>query len=480
MVVDVARGSIIYYGTQAQQQQLADLLKEIGAEDERVVVRTYRLRHSQAENVADLLDAMISGKGLGSDSSLLPDNSSVIRNVQPVITASGDLQLFGPGGDEVSGSFDPDKVFVVPDELNNQVVVRAPLGQQEELGKLIERLDLRRPQVYIEAMIISVTDTRDFRLAVETQILNGQYGFQSNFGLSTASGASSTAAGDFQSQRSVLASLTGGTLALIQSESIPFIINAVRTNTDAKIISQPALLVNNNEEATLASVDEQPTTSQSQTDSSTVTSFDGFEEAGTTLTVTPTISEGGFLRLQYEVELSSFVGTGSNGIPSPKQTNNISSAVTVPSDATIVVGGITVNNRRETVERIPLLGDIPLLGHLFRDTSQISTNSVLYIFLTPRIMTDPNFYDLKLFTQGPQSEVDVDQGVPELEPVVITNSRTANAWTPPPPEPVAREGAFAAPAIQSPAPANPAPTPAPTPDADTLDLTIEPLDNTGG
>lgn len=481
MVVDVGRGSIVYYGTEAQQTQLSDLLEEIGAEDERVVVRTYRLRHAQAETVADLLDALISGQGLGSDGGLLPDNSGVrnaqiVTGVQPVITPEGELQLFGPGGDEVSGAFDPDQVFVVPDELNNQVVVRAPLGQQEELAKLIDRLDLRRPQVYIEAMIVSVTDTRDFRLAVETQILNGQFGFQTNFGLSSASGDP----GDFQSQRNVLATLTGGTMAMIQSESIPFIINAIRTNTDAKIISQPSLLVNNNEEATLASVDEQPTTSTSQGDNSTITSFEGFEEAGTTLTVTPTISEGGFLRLQYEVELSSFTGTGSGGVPSPRQTNNVSSAVTVPSDATIVVGGITVSNLRNTVRRIPLLGDIPGLGHLFRDTSQIKTNSVIYVFITPRIMTDPNFYDLKLLTEGPQARVEVDQGVPDLEPAVIKGARTP-AWTPPPREPTPtpatdapRPGAFVAP--------EPEPV-ATAPGDDTGDapsLRIEPLDANGG
>lgn len=457
MVVDVARGSIVYYGTAAQQAELEALLSQIGAEDERIVVRAYRLHHAQAETVAELLNAIISGQGLSGDSPLLPDSvgasSSVVRrDFRPVVTPDGGVTLVDSAGGEVSGAFDPNTVVVVPDALNNQLVVRAPLGQQEELGRLVDKLDLRRPQVYIEALIVSVTDTKDFRLAVETQILNGQYGFQTNFGLSTPAGASGTSPGDFQEQRNVLANLAGGTFALIQSESIPVIINAIRTNTDARIVSQPALLVNNNEEATLASVDEQPTTSQSQTDSSTITSFDGFEEAGTTLTVTPTISEGGYLRLEYEIELSSFTSAGSDGIPSPRQTNNVASSVTIPSDATIVVGGITSNNKRETVRRIPLLGDIPGLGHLFRDTSEITNNSVLYVFITPRIMTDPNFYDLRLLSRGPQSEVAVEGTVPELEPVRIgTGRRATRDWgseLPPAPGPEAdpaRQGAFIAP-----------------------------------
>ncbi len=424
MVVDVARGTIVYYGTASQQEQLAALLEEIGAEDERIVVRAYRLHHAQAETVAELLNAVITGQSVGGDSPLLPDSggvrSAVAPELRPEILPDGSIALVGAGGDEVSGAFDPDLVIVVPDEGNNQIVVRAPIGQQDQLERLINRLDLRRPQVYIEAMIVSVSNTDNFRLAVETQILNGQWGFQSNFGLS------SVGADGFQDQRVVNGGLTGGLFALVQSQSIPVIINALKTDTDARIVSRPSLLVNNNEEATLASVDEQPTTETSQGETTTTTSFAGFEQAGTNLTVTPTISEGGYLRLEYDVELSAFTGAATgDGIPAPRQTNNVSSSVTVPSDATIVVGGITVTNVSETIRRIPLLGHIPGVGHLFRDTSEVKTDSVVYIFITPRIMSDPNFYDLKLFSKGPQAEVSVDAGLPDLEPVTMRTSRSA-------------------------------------------------------
>ncbi|GJM19844.1 MAG: hypothetical protein DHS20C14_20570 [Phycisphaeraceae bacterium] len=439
MVVDVERGTIVYYGTESQQEQLAALLKEIGAEDERIVVRSYRLHHALAETVAELLNNVITGESAASDSPLLPGSSGVrseiARDLTPVVNSDGELTLIGPGGDEVGGAFDPNLVIVVPDEANNQIVVRAPIGQQEQLERLISRLDLRRPQVYIEALIVSVSNTDNFRLAIETQILNGQWGLQSSFGLSTPDTG-------FQDQRSVAPGLLGGTFALIQSQSIPVIINALKTDTDARIVSRPSLLVNNNEEAILASVDEQPTTETNIGDTATTTSFSGFEQAGTSLTVTPTISEGGYLRLTYEVELSSFTGTAtSDGIPSPRQTNNVQSSVTVPSDATIVVGGIAVTNARETIRRIPLLGHIPGIGHLFRDTNVVETESVLYIFITPRIMSDPNFYDLKLFTQGPQAEVELEDGVPVLAPVTMRMTRAL----PPAPAPAgdaARTGAF--------------------------------------
>lgn len=414
MVVDPSRGSIVYYGTPSQQAELDSLLEELGIEDERIVIRTYVLEHSLAEEVADLIEALITGRSSTGESSLLPESTGraqVRRDLEPVVTPDGGVSL--QGGDEVSASFDPDQVIVVPDVPNNQIVVRAPLAQQDELAKLVAKLDLRRAQVYIEALIVSVNDTANSRFAIETQILNGQYGIQTNFGLSNQTGG-------FLDQRTVATGLSGLTAALIQSESIPLIINAVRTDTDGRIVSNPSLLVNNNEEASIVSLEQQPTTSTSQGDNSTITSFDGFEDAGTNLLVTPSISEGGYLRLTYEVELSSFIGTSTgDGIPPARTTNTVSSAVTVPSDATIVVGGITVSNTQETVIKIPFIGDIPIVGQLFRDTTNTTTNSVLYIFITPRIMSDPNFLDLKLFTRGPQSEVEVDDGAPELDAIII-------------------------------------------------------------
>ena len=111
----------------------------------------------------------------------------------------------------------------------------------------------------------------------------------------------------------------------------------------------------------------------------------------------------------------------------------VEGTATVPADATIVIGGITVEDIRNTVLKVPLLGDIPLVGELFKKTNKINNKSKLYVFLTPRIMTDPNFNDLKLFSKGPQSEMGIDDDMPELEPAIIISP---NATQPAPlPEP---------------------------------------------
>ena len=94
-------------------------------------------------------------------------------------------------------------------------------------------------------------------------------------------------------------------------------------------------------------------------------------------------------------------------------------SVTMPTDTTIVVGGLTVENSGSTIAKIPLLGDIPILGPLFSDTNKNSSNSILYIFITPKILVDPDFRDLRMLSKGPQFDAGIDLDLPALNPVAI-------------------------------------------------------------
>lgn len=406
LVVDVQHGEIVYYGTEDQQKTLAEMIETLDTESDRIVIRQYKLNHAVAEDVADVINQLLTGDRGTQQGGLLPQSRGQ-QNTQPQFN-----NRFGQGGEGEIGAFDPTRVFVVADTPNNQIIVKAPVKQQEDFEQLIERLDLRRRQVYIEAMIVSISDTDTFRFAVDAQLKAGQFVGQTNFGLTDVGDALTT-------PNLPLPGLGGMTASLIKNEYLPFVLTAIQNDTDAKILSRPQLLVNDNEEARIASIEQQPTTSQSQGTNTTVTSFQGFEDAGTTLTVTPGISQAGFLRLAYTVEFSNFIGTGSNGIPPPRQNQNVEGSVTMPSDSTIVVGGITVENTRNTVVKVPLLGDIPLIGPLFSDTNKSTSNTLLYIFITPKILVDPNFRDLRLITKGPHDLAGLDPTLPPLEPVAI-------------------------------------------------------------
>jgi len=437
MVVSYDRGDIVYYGTPEQQDRMADLVKEYGTEGERVVVRGYKLINTNAEQVAELVQALIENQNPAAQGGLLPGGQPQRRRQQPQ-QQQRRSSFDEPEPDEqrrregIRIPYSPE-IFVYPDTINNQVFIKAPLKVQADFEELIRNVDLRRPQVYIEARIVSVTGTDDARFAVETQLINaaGTGGIlQTNFGLT-----SSADGGTIIDPRAVSTGLTGLTTALIKSDMVPVVIHAMQRVADTRILSVPQLLVGDNETAEIVSVDQQPTTTTNQVAGApTTTSFGGFEDAGTTLRVTPHISAGGYIRLEYLITLSNFVGQGSNGVPPPRQERTISippdgvegtgAGVTVPTDTTIVVGGITVDQKSSTVAKVPFIGDIPIIGNLFKDTNKNNSKTLLYVFITPRIMRDINFTDLKLLTMGPQGRAEIAPDLPELEPTLIPVLKT--------------------------------------------------------
>ena len=115
----------------------------------------------------------------------------------------------------------------------------------------------------------------------------------------------------------------------------------------------------------------------------------------TEFTITPHISERDYLRVEYKISLDSFGAKADPDLPPSKNTNKIESEATVPNGATIVVGGLQVSSETESVSKVPILGDIPILGFAFRNTIVRKQYRTTYLFITPVIMQSDNFDDLK-------------------------------------------------------------------------------------
>lgn len=419
MVVDTERGNILYYATDAQHAQMDQLIKELDTQSEIVVIKAYKLNHQKAEDVSQIILGLLNNSTPAGEAPLLPGGGGSSPRFNNAAANRTTRSFRGSGQDEDGLSLDGTDSFVIADPGNNQIIVKAPTGQQQDFRRLIETLDLRKSQVYIEAKIVAVTADDSMRLAFETQLINanGTGGLlNTNFGLSSFASAAS-----ILDPKLVATGLPGLTAAVIKSDQIPIIMTALANTTDTRIVSTPQLLVDDNEESTVVSVEEQPFTQTTQTSGNpTQTSFAGYAEAGTTLTVTPQISPGGYLRLDYDIELSSFTGDSPGaGVPPPRLTNNVTGNVTVPSDFTVIVGGLVVDTTRKTVVKVPFIGDIPLVGLLFRDTRDSDRKTTLYIFLTPRILNEPTFEDLLLLSRGPQWKMLQERDVPELMPVAI-------------------------------------------------------------
>jgi type II secretion system protein D len=427
IVVDEAGGTLVYYGTPEQQSEMEKLVQQFKPENELPILVVYKLSNTDAEEVATVIQGLLQNQAPTGTGSLLPtgtgDQSGMMDDSGEFIDPS---QVVPEGQSTFSGG---EGVYVIADKANNQIVVKAPAKQQEEFESLIRKLDLRRPQVFLQAQIVAVTASDEIRLTVENQLINagGEGGaFNTNFGLSSIP----EGGGNILDPKVVPLGLSGFTGALILSDQVPIIVNALRNKVNARVIATPQILVDDNEEANIASVEAQPLTETtiSTGNPNTVTNA-GTTEAGPKLTVTPHISEGGYVRLEYTIELSSFTGpAAAPGLAPPMQKNTIdSTSVTVPNDMTIVVGGLTFETLRDAKIRIPLLGDIPYIGALFGDTQHRNSKTTLYVFITPRIMRDPNFLDLALISKGPQADALISPDIPDLEPQIIETFAPAGA-----------------------------------------------------
>jgi general secretion pathway protein D len=179
------------------------------------------------------------------------------------------------------------------------------------------------------------------------------------------------------------------------------------------------VLVNDNATATLASVAEASFTSINASDTVSTTSFGGYVSAGTNVSVTPHISEGDHLMVNYSLSLSSFGEGGTASIPPPRQTNDISSEVTIPDGYTVVVGGLTRKDKSESESHIPFLGDIPLLKYLFGTTTRSHSETTLYVFIRPVILRDDRFEDLKYLSEGDCRTAELPPEFPTSQPIVM-------------------------------------------------------------
>jgi general secretion pathway protein D len=338
--------------------------------------------------------------------------NSDLQNASPVLgPIGGGSTNSSPGVLSVHGK----GATVAADVNTNSIIVVGPPATQQMYADLIHRLDERRPQVQIECTIVTLDTTNGLSFGVDIGRLGGSGTSQllslSSFGISTANPVTGTltpTAG------------TGGTFALLSPRIADVVLRALETNTHARLISAPRLLVNDNSTGKLQSVAQEPyAVILDASSTQSLTSLGGLAQAGTSISVEPHISEANYLQLGYDIELSSFTGAAQNGLPPPSEKNSVDSSVTIPDGYTIVVGGLTTKNFTTSVNTIPILGDIPILKYLFGTRSKNIEDTTLFVFIRPVILRDDQFEDLRYLSSVQMQAAGLPSDFPRSSPIAM-------------------------------------------------------------
>ena len=303
---------------------------------------------------------------------------------------------------------------VTADIATNSIIVAADPTVQKVYEQLIKQLDVRRPQVMIEAKVVVLNTGDDFALGVEVA-----YG--DRVGKKRAFNFTQFGLSEVDPLTGALAAIPGLGLnsVLVDPDAADVVLRALTSHRRARIVSSPRILVNDNATGILSSVEEVPFTSVNASQTVATTSFAGFADAGTTIVVTPHISEDGHLQLEYKITLNDFVGTGGDGIPPQRQTDEIESSVTVPDGHTIVVGGLKRRANAATVDSIPFIENIPILNILAMNRSKSRDDSSLFVFLRPVILREDRFEDLKFLSGEASGQACIQGDHPSSEPLLI-------------------------------------------------------------
>jgi len=278
----------------------------------------------------------------------------------------------------ITSDADTRRLIVITDEETN-----------ENIRQVIAELDRPKPQVLINVVFVQVQHDKDLDLGTQFGLSGKKAGSTSslaatvtgNFGLPTPN------AGD--------PSTLGGYYSILGND-VNATIRALATTNKTEILSRPSILTRSNQQATIMVGQSIPIITNSQVSSVTnaITNTVTYQDIGIILQVTPFITDNGLVEMIVSPQISSLSATTvpiSNGVSSPViDKRSADTVVVTPSDQTVVIGGLISNEKTDQQNKIPLLGDIPLLGNLFKRKITGNTKTELLIFLTPHVVKHPD------------------------------------------------------------------------------------------
>jgi general secretion pathway protein D len=378
-VADERTNVIIALASEGDTESVRKLVRSLDKETPKgqAKIHVYYLEHANAEDLASVLQDIPKKSGSGTEKGGKP--------TAPVVS---------------------DKTRISADKSTNSLIIMADMEDYLVLEDIIRKVDIPRSMVYIEALFMEVDVNKDFRLGSEL-LAGGETSLQDKDAIYAGGfGGGQVGKGDDSFNaigplnaavgNTVSGLLPGFSVGLfgesievdgIKVPTISAIFQAYKKDTDVNILSTPQILTTDNQEAKIYVGKNVPFQTQAAASSSSVGEvYNSYEyrDVGKTLTITPHISKDRKVRLEISLEISALESEVDNRPTTLKRT--VETTAIVNDRHTVVLGGLIDNTISTTDYKVPCLGDIPVLGWLFRSVGESNDKTNLYVFLTPRVI----------------------------------------------------------------------------------------------
>lgn len=427
---------LILLATPSDAEEIRRLIERLDTELAygKSTVRYYKIKHREASEVKKIIDELYAQRreitapppgprqgapGLPGVGGAVPQMEAPLSEearslfIAPRIVA--DDRTLTTSSLPVAGAAGADPAGTAASGGTNMLIVIAPSERVlKEVEDIIEQVDRRKPLVLIEATVMELGPDASREIGVELAGGDAADDHSIRGAGATSFGISTPNLGTAPPTRTPTAA-EGLTAFLFKDSAsrIPFIIRLQETDSLTDVLACPKLLANDNETATFVISRQEPYQRQETTSGGVITTSQAFEAAETELEFTPSISieanpvrlasgeilkdengkvvyeEKKYVRMKVMQKIESFKGAAAfaGGTP-PKESREAATTVTILDRSTVAIGGFTSKNKRKTVKKVPVLGDIPILGFFFRDTAESDTMTTLFIFITPHIVDD--------------------------------------------------------------------------------------------
>ena len=392
----ISAGEAVHIAGQLKQLQKQELSLVEDGLNNRVIVSGPGMSRTAFKNMLKLLDLPSAKKG---SVEVIYLDYSRAAEIKPIIDGMLGSDVFLRLAGESTGDTKGKATYQVEiDELNNALILAAPSALVREIQNVVKKLDRARPQVLIEAVIAELSEEQARDLSSQLVITGkNRGGYISNFDgvLAGILGTALSGSADGASAAQALPKSVIGVVGDFDTDTnrgIGLLVQALKTDGRTKILSTPSVITLDNEEASLTVGEEVPFPTGSYANTNNSNSVNPFttvnrEEVGVMLKVKPQISKGNAVRLEIEQESSAVkTGTADSQLGATTTKSTMQTNVMIQDGEIFVLGGLIEGTSGNSASKVPFLGDIPLIGNLFKSSNKNDREKVLMMFIRPTII----------------------------------------------------------------------------------------------